>query len=109
MSSGSLTSPIAVLIGGKERATLLATLLAAEPACQLADTDLFTGPDIDDEPATVRQVREMAAKAICRSCPARWPCLAYALATRPSDGIWAGLTADEIRTLDLRDVLAEVA
>jgi len=38
------------------------------------------------------------AKAICTACPAREPCLAYALANPELVGIWAGTTAPERRT-----------
>lgn len=39
--------------------------------------------------------RQDAAKAICRACPVRQPCLAYALARHEPHGIWGGTTAAE--------------
>lgn len=42
-------------------------------------------------PATER------ARAVCRSCEVVDDCLAWAVAARPSDGVWAGMTPSEIR------------
>ncbi|MGC5012576.1 WhiB family transcriptional regulator [Streptosporangium sp. DT93] len=42
-----------------------------------------------------------AAKAVCRSCPIRSACLAYALRRGEPEGIWGGLTPRERR--DIRD------
>lgn len=39
------------------------------------------------------------AKTMCASCPARIPCLAWALTNREPFGIWGGLTANERRRL----------
>jgi hypothetical protein len=39
-----------------------------------------------------------AARAICATCAVRRQCLAAALAIRPTDGVWAGLTATELRS-----------
>lgn len=75
-------------------------VLGADPAC-LVDPVLFTGPDEDDETADDRAVREAVARQMCGECPARRPCLAYALLIRPDAGIWAGLTATEV--VDLAD------
>lgn len=35
------------------------------------------------------------AKAICRRCPVRRPCLLFALATGQNHGIWGGLSTQE--------------
>lgn len=94
------------LFGGKRSVALLAALLAAGPACDLAGARTFTGPDADDEPDAMRQAREASAKSICRTCPAVALCLDYARSVGPDEGVWAGLTADELRGLD---VLAGVA
>jgi WhiB family redox-sensing transcriptional regulator len=40
-----------------------------------------------------------AAKAICRRCPARDACLAWAVAAGADHGIWGGLDEDERRAL----------
>lgn len=60
-------------------------------ACLHADPDLFfpigtTGP-------ALRQVDE--AKRICQACPARTPCLTWALGQGVLSGIWGGATEDE--------------
>jgi WhiB family redox-sensing transcriptional regulator len=57
-----------------------------DAACQEADTDVFF-------PVSESQAGE--AKSICAMCPVREECLEYALETRPSDGVWGGLTATE--------------
>lgn len=76
----------------------LDAVLAAEPACRTTDAHTFTSPDLfDEEPESVRQLREDTAKAVCQSCPARLACLTYALSVRPLEGVWAGFTADELR------------
>jgi hypothetical protein len=82
-------------------AALKAAVLAADPACML-DPELFTGPagvEEDDEPDLDRLARLDAARAICAECPVRLECLAYALRTRPTAALWAGLTAPEIAFL----------
>jgi WhiB family redox-sensing transcriptional regulator len=66
-------------------------------ACKGADLGLFFGPDA--EFVTARQQREAEAKAICAGCPVRPDCLAYALDTRESYGIWGGLNEDERRAM----------
>ena len=80
---------------------LLRAVLAAGPACT-ADPELFTGPagiDPDDELPEAQAARIDAARDVCAGCPARLPCLAYALATLPAAGVWGGLTPEEIRRL----------
>jgi len=58
--------------------------------CLGADPDLFY-PSGDD-PAE-------AAKAICRVCPVREPCLEHAITAREKQGVWGGLTEKERRRL----------
>ena len=60
-------------------------------ACQGVDPELFfpvgvTGP-------AVVQIR--AAKAICGRCPVRERCLAYALDTGQTAGVWGGCDENE--------------
>ena len=60
-------------------------------ACRNSDPALFfpigtTGPAVD-------QIR--SAKAVCRQCPAREPCLDFAMNTRQDSGVWGGTTEDE--------------
>ena len=43
--------------------------------------------------------REQRAKEICKTCPVREPCLAYALRIREPHGIWGGLNEIERRQL----------
>lgn len=88
---------VAALRANEHLADLRDEVLNANPACESANADLFTGPDLfEPEPEEVRLARETEAKAVCASCPARAACLAYALAIRPAVGIWAGLTPEEI-------------
>ena len=63
---------------------------AAYGSCRGADPDLFfPGPDGSPEEAV----------RICRGCPVRDECLAWALDTRIHYGIWGGLTERERRRL----------
>lgn len=39
--------------------------------------------------------REQAAKNICRTCPVQTECLAFALRTHESYGVWGGKTPQE--------------
>ncbi len=82
-------------------AARLAAVLAAGPACT-GEWELFTGPagiDPDDELPAAQAARTEQARDICRGCPARRPCLAYALATLPAAGVWGGLTPEELQRL----------
>ena len=40
-----------------------------------------------------------AAKAICRACPVRRECMAFAVETNQDSGVWGGLSEDERRKL----------
>jgi WhiB family redox-sensing transcriptional regulator len=67
----------------------------AVAACRDTDPDLFfpvgtTGPAID-------QIE--AAKAVCRECDAKAPCLDFALTTNQDSGIWGGTSEEERRKL----------
>ncbi|MEV7907741.1 WhiB family transcriptional regulator [Streptomyces anulatus] len=84
-------------------AELRTAMLAAGPACRLDQAHLFTAPDaFEVEEENARRRRERRAKKICATCPAIAECLAYALAIRPSDGVWAGKTATAVRALSLQ-------
>lgn len=66
-----------------------------DAACLHADPDLFfpvgtAGPALD-------QIDE--AKRICRACPVRERCLAWALEVGGLAGVWGGCTEDERRAL----------
>ena len=39
------------------------------------------------------------AKAVCRGCPSREGCLAYAISTRQHRGVWGGTSPEERRRL----------
>ena len=63
--------------------------------CRDTDPDLFfpigsTGPALDQIDA---------AKEVCAICPAREPCLEFALATNQESGVWGGTSEDERRKL----------
>ena len=60
----------------------------SQAACRNADSELFFAPG---------GIQEHRAKAVCRSCPVRWECLAYALRHRVEHGLWGGLTERERR------------
>ncbi|MBA2625309.1 MAG: WhiB family transcriptional regulator [Acidimicrobiia bacterium] len=63
--------------------------------CQSADSALFF--PVGSTGSALRQIE--AAKAVCRRCPVREPCLAFALRTRQDAGVWGGHTEEERRTL----------
>ncbi|MGV9776604.1 WhiB family transcriptional regulator [Streptosporangium sp. NPDC003464] len=86
-------------------AELRTAMLAAGPACHLDQAHLFTGPDaFEVEDDNARRLRHRQAKKVCGRCPALAECLAYALAIRPTEGVWAGRSATEIRALSLQPV-----
>lgn len=66
-----------------------------QAACGHVDPDLFF-PIGTAGPAR-RQIDE--AKRICQGCPARTPCLAWALDHHVGAGIWAGTTEEERHAL----------
>ena len=69
-----------------------------DAACRDADPDLFF--PVGATGAALRQIEE--AKRICRSCPARIQCLAWALEVGVADGVWGGTTQDERRVIRSR-------
>jgi WhiB family redox-sensing transcriptional regulator len=70
-----------------------------EAACARVGGNWFPDP--------TRRVDVSLEKAICRRCPVRTQCLAYALDADEPSGIWGGLTTDERLTLIAR--LTELA
>jgi WhiB family redox-sensing transcriptional regulator len=60
--------------------------------CLGADPEIFYPNSEDDEAAE-------PAKAICRVCPVREPCLEHAITAREKQGVWGGLTERERRRL----------
>jgi WhiB family transcriptional regulator, redox-sensing transcriptional regulator len=64
-------------------------------ACRDAEPDLFF-PVGTAGPALL-QIE--AARCVCRACPVRAPCLAWALDQGVGAGVWGGATEDERRAL----------
>jgi WhiB family redox-sensing transcriptional regulator len=62
-------------------------------ACRDLDPEAFFHPDGERGPR--RRNREMAAKAVCASCPVIAACRAHALAVQEPYGIWGGLSEDD--------------
>jgi WhiB family redox-sensing transcriptional regulator len=95
---------LAAAAAGWEGAQLRAlrdAVLSGDPGC-VADPELFTGPsgiEPEDEPEDERAARVDAAREVCADCPVRLPCLAWAVQSLPSAGVWAGLLPEEIAAL----------
>jgi WhiB family redox-sensing transcriptional regulator len=62
-------------------------------ACRGRDSAQFFHPDGERGSSRIR--RELAAKAVCRSCPVRAECAAHSLSTREPYGVWGGFTETE--------------
>src|SRR5262247_351376 len=62
-------------------------------ACRGRDSAQFFHPD--GERGASRTRREVAAKAVCGSCPVRAECAAHALAAKEPYGVWGGFTETE--------------
>lgn len=60
-------------------------------ACRSIDPDLFF--PVSTAGKSLEQVAE--ARSVCACCLVRRQCLAFALRTRQTHGIWGGLTAQE--------------
>jgi WhiB family transcriptional regulator, redox-sensing transcriptional regulator len=67
-------------------------------ACRGTDTDRFFPISYKGRSAADIDV----AVRICRSCPVRQPCLAYALSTAQTYGIWGGTTERQRKLLRRR-------
>lgn len=50
----------------------------------------------------ISETSETAAKRVCKGCPVRLECLAYAVSTGPDFGIWGGLNPEELRRIRRR-------
>ncbi|MFJ1735182.1 WhiB family transcriptional regulator [Streptomyces sp. NPDC088254] len=66
--------------------------------CRREDPDLFfpigtTGPAL---------LQTEQAKAVCRRCPVREPCLEWAMETDQTLGVWGGTSENERRALKRR-------
>jgi WhiB family transcriptional regulator, redox-sensing transcriptional regulator len=62
-------------------------------SCRDTDPAVFFSPQNERGPA--RRRREEYAMSICRSCPVREPCAAFAATTRESFGVWGGQTESQ--------------
>lgn len=62
-------------------------------ACRGADPELFFHPEGERGPS--RRDRDLAAQAICGSCPVLPQCAGHALAVREPYGVWGGMTEDD--------------
>jgi len=72
-------------------------------ACRGPIAKVFFPPD-HPEPRSARDAREARAKAICRACPVRQPCLDYALSIRERHGVWGGTSESErLRLIERSD------
>ncbi|HLL37389.1 MAG TPA: WhiB family transcriptional regulator [Streptomyces sp.] len=69
-----------------------------QAACRHEDPDLFF-PIGTSGPALMQTEQ---AKAICRRCPVREPCLQWALDTDQTIGVWGGTSETERRALKRR-------
>jgi WhiB family transcriptional regulator, redox-sensing transcriptional regulator len=67
-------------------------------ACRGPQAEAFFPPS-HAERKDERVDREREAKAICRSCVVRQPCLDYAIRIREPHGIWGGLNEAERKQL----------
>jgi WhiB family redox-sensing transcriptional regulator len=56
--------------------------------CRTVEADMFFAPGA---------TQEYRAKVVCKTCPVRWECLAYALRYRVEHGVWGGMTDRERR------------
>jgi WhiB family redox-sensing transcriptional regulator len=75
-------------------------------ACRGSDPELFFHPEGERGPA--RANRELAAKAICASCPVLQQCAAHALLVREPYGVWGGMSEEEREARFARRALALV-
>jgi WhiB family redox-sensing transcriptional regulator len=64
-------------------------------SCRDSDPNLFYPVGRGQE--ALEQIEE--AKAICRSCPSREPCLDFALNFRQALGVWGGTSAEDRRQI----------
>ena len=95
-SLGSGQFRYAVTASATEQWLLLGRVLAdaGRVPCQNGDAEAWW--PVGNEGS---QVRTRMAVEACRRCPARQPCLEYALAADERFGIWAGTLPDERRAM----------
>ena len=82
----------------------MSTTLLSEPVwrgdaqCR-RDNAAYFFPPAHFERKPEKDLREGAARALCRACPVQRECLEHSLATNESHGIWGGLNELERRRL----------
>lgn len=64
-------------------------------ACRDTDPDLFF--PVGSTGLAAQQI--VAAKAVCDVCPAKEPCLQFAIENNQDSGVWGGTSEDERRKL----------
>ncbi len=64
-------------------------------ACRDTDPDLFF--PVGSTGLAAQQI--VAAKAVCDVCPAKAPCLQFAIENNQDSGVWGGTSEDERRKL----------
>lgn len=64
-------------------------------ACRHTDPELFF--PVGTTGSAILQVE--AAKQVCQSCPARQPCLDFAMASGMECGVWGGTSEEDRRRL----------
>lgn len=64
-------------------------------SCRDTDPDLFF--PVGTTGAAVDQIA--AAKAVCDACPAKEPCLQFAIENNQDSGVWGGTSEEERRKL----------
>ena len=77
-------------------------LWQVKAACRGPHASIFFPPS-HFERKDDKEEREAKAKAICRTCPVREPCLDYALRIREPHGIWGGLNEAERKEVLARE------
>ncbi|WP_035874547.1 WhiB family transcriptional regulator [Kitasatospora cheerisanensis] len=65
----------------------------ARAACRGMDSSVFFSPP--GESGADRRRRERRARSVCRVCPVRADCAAFAVHTREAFGVWGGLTESD--------------
>jgi len=70
-------------------------------ACRQVDPMLFFHPESERGPARIK--RDVAAKAVCRSCPVIDACRKHALAVREPYGVWGGMSEHDREQFDCRE------
>lgn len=63
-------------------------------ACRGMPSEMFISPEREMSPQQVE-----AAKAVCGDCMVIDDCLTYAITNTVRDGVWGGLSADELAPL----------